>query len=82
MPEIILQELDGIDVQMVRRLVHDVEVRLAGKHHDNCRPLDLASRKSLHLPVPVRHPERSQQLTDTQLIFSDMLRIQVLCPLA
>ena len=80
MGQIVLQKLDAVDVQMVGRLVHHEEVRLAGKHHDDGRPLDLPARKHLHLTVIFTHSERGQKPADTLLIFSKMLRIKTSSP--
>ena len=78
--QIVLQKLDAVYIQMVRRLVHHEKVRLAGKHHDDGRTLDLTSGKYLHLTVIFRHPEGGQKAANPLLIFSKMLRIKVLRP--
>ena len=79
--QIVLQKLDAVDVQMVGRLVHHEEVRLAGKHHDDGGTLDFPARKHLHLTVIFRHPEGGQKAADALFIFSKMFRIKILRPL-
>ena len=41
--KIALKELDGVDVQMVRRLVHDIEISLGREHLRQSDALDLAA---------------------------------------
>ncbi len=79
--EPLLQELDGVDVQVVRGLVHDVEIGLRGQHPGQGDALDLAAGQVLHGLVPVRQGELRQEPLHPPLVLPQMLLVQVVRPL-
>lgn len=80
MPEIILEELDGVDVQMVGRLVHYEEVRLGRQHHCQRHSLHLPAREILHQTVRTES-EIGDELFDSQLVSEQGIIVQPLCEL-
>ena len=78
--EMLLQELDGVDVQVVRGLVHDVEIGLGGQHLRERHPLDFAAGEVLHRLFPVREGELRQEPLHPALVLPQMVLVQVLRP--
>ena len=78
--EVLLQELDGVDVQVVRGLVHDVEIGLGGQHLRERHPLDFAAGEVLHRLFPVREGELRQEPLHPALVLPQMVLVQVLRP--
>ena len=78
MSEIILQKLDCVDVKVVGRLVHDVEIGLGSEHDCQCHPLHLAAGKVLH-QCPFINAETCQELLDPEFISKQVVIIQPLC---
>ena len=74
------QKLDGVDVQVVRGLVHDVEVGLAGQHPGKCHPLHFPAGEFLHRFIRVREAELREKLRDPQFVLPQMVRIQLSGP--
>ena len=58
--QIPLQELDGVDVQVVGGLVHDQEIGLAGQQLRQRHPFHLAARKLLHPFAEIAQVETRQ----------------------
>ena len=79
--EVAFQEFDGVDVQVVRGLVHDVEVGLGGKHLREGYALDFPAGKVFHGLVRVREAELGEQLVHPQFVLPQVLRVQVPGPL-
>ena len=77
--EVAFKELDRVDVQVVCRLVHDEELRLACKHLGESDSLDLTSGEFLHLLVRIGQVEASQELYDSVFILPKVLLVKVLC---
>ena len=76
--KIALKEFDGINVQMVRRLVHNEEIRLGGQHLRKGHTLDLSTGEKSHLLVKIREFEIGKEGADAQLILEIGLVVQIL----
>ena len=77
--KIALEEFDGIDVEVVGRLVHDEELSLACQHLGQCYALYFSSGKLLHLLIRIRKIEAGEELHDPMLIFPESLLIEPCC---
>ena len=74
------QELDGVYVQVVGGLVHDVEIGLGGQHLRKGHALDFPAGKVFH--EPLRHQaELVQQLRHPELVLPQVVLVQLLRPL-
>ena len=74
--KVAFKKLDCVDVKVVRRLVHDEEFRLGGKHLCECDPLYFSSGKFLHPLVRIRKIEAGQELDHPALIFPQMFLVE------
>ena len=80
-PQMLLQELDGVCVQVVGGLVHDVEIGLGGKHFRKRHALDFAAGEVPHGLFHIREAELRQEPLHPSLILPVVLLVKVLCPL-
>ena len=65
---------------MVRRLVHDEEIRLGGQHYCQCYPFHFSSGEVLHKTVSLES-ETGNELLDPQFISEKSVVVQSLCEL-
>ena len=65
-PEVLLEPLDRPDVEVVRRLVEEQQVRVRDHEPGERRPRLLAARQRRRRPAPLvaREPEAGQRLVD------------------
>ena len=71
-----LQKFNGVNVQVVGGLVHNVEVGLTGKHPGERHPLDLAAGKVFHEPFTAK-AKLVQQPVYPEFILPLMVRVQM-----
>ena len=76
------QEFDGINVQVIRGLVHYIKIRLGRKHFRQGDPLDFPAREFLHGFVRIQKPELRKELPDLPFIFPAMFVVQMRRPRA
>ena len=78
--QVVFQELDGVQVQVVGGLVHDVEIGLGGQHLGKGHPLHLSAGKVLHGLLGFRQVKLRKKLFHTQFVLPKMVRVQLSGP--
>ena len=80
MGEIPFEEFDGVDVEVVRRLVHDVEIGLGSEHLHEGDPLDLAAGEFTHQAGSVTEREPREEFPDPPFVLFQLLRVKMCRP--